>query len=86
MKELPETNEPIGLDFLGYHFKNIECSAHRGVKSTQGKKQLFRLLTHPSRGAVKRHKSNLRFIFNSYKKAPLEKVIERMASTIRGWA
>ena len=82
MKELPETDGPVGLDFLGYHFKNIECSVHRGVKSTQGKKQPFRLITHPSRDAVKRHKSNLRFILNSYQKAPLGKVIERMASTI----
>ena len=85
MEKLPGTEGPPGLDFLGYHFKNVKCSIHRGVKSTQGKKQPFRLITHPSRSAVKSHKSNLRFVLNKHKKAPLGKMIEKTVSVIRGW-
>nr|YP_009495543.1 reverse transcriptase [Psammoneis japonica]AWQ64273.1 reverse transcriptase [Psammoneis japonica] len=85
MEQKPGTEGPPGLDFLGFHFRNISCSVHRGVKSTQGKKQLFKLITHPSKDAVKRHKSNLRFILGKHKKAPLGRVIERLASCIRGW-
>ena len=85
MEKLPGTEGPSGLDFLGYHFKNIKCSIHRGVKSTQGKKQPFKLITHPSRDAVKRHKANLRFTLNKFKSAPLGKVTERIASIIKGW-
>jgi len=79
------TEGPPGLDFLGYHFRNVRCSIHRGVKSTQGKKQLFKLITHPSKDAVRRHKANLRVTLKKHKKAPLGKMIERTASIIRGW-
>lgn len=34
MEKLPGTEVPPELDFLGYHFKNVKCSIHRGVKST----------------------------------------------------
>lgn len=85
MEKLPGTEGPPGLDFLGYHFRNVRCSRHRGVKSTQGKKQPFKLITHPSRDAVKRHKANLRVTLKKFKSAPLGKVTERIASIIRGW-
>ena len=85
MEKLPGTEEPLGLDFLGYHFRNIKCSVHRGVKSTQGKKQAFKLITHPSNMAVRKHKANLKFTLNKFKSAPLGKVTERIASIIKGW-
>lgn len=85
MKKLSGTEGPLGLDFLGYHFRNIKCSVHRGVKSIQGKKQAFKLITHLSRDAVRKHKANLKFILNKFKSAPLGKVTERIASIIRGW-
>lgn len=85
MERLPGTEGSPGLDFLGYHFRNIKCSIHRGVKSTQGKKQKFKLITHPSRDAVRRHKANLRFTLNKFKSAPLGKVTERISFIIRGW-
>merc|ERR1712060_911098 len=82
---LPGTEGSLGLDFLGYHFRNIKCSIHRGVKSTRGKKQKFKLITHPSRDAVRRHKANLRFTLNKFKSAPLGKVTERISSIVKGW-
>jgi RNA-directed DNA polymerase len=85
MVKVTGTEGPVGLDFLGYHFRNVKCSIHRGVKSTQGKKQPFKLTTHPSKEAVKRHKANLRVTLKKYKKAPLGKMIERTASIIKGW-
>jgi RNA-directed DNA polymerase len=85
MEKLPGTERPPGLDFLGFNFVNVKCSIHRGVKSTQNKKQLFRLVTRPSRDAVARHKSNLRVTLKKVKSAPLGKVIERIASVMREW-
>lgn len=85
MEKLRGTERPSGLDFLGYHFRNVRCSHHRGVKSTQGKRQSFKLITHPSRDAVKRHKANLRVTLKKFKSAPLGKIIERIASIVRGW-
>ena len=85
MEKLPGTEGSQGLNFLGYHFRNIKCSIHRGVKSTQGKKQKFKLITHPSKDAVKRHKANLRFTLKKFKSAPLKKVTEKISSIIRGW-
>ena len=50
MENKPGTSGPVGLDFLGYHFRTKSCSIHRGVKNTRGVPQRFKLLTHPSRG------------------------------------
>jgi RNA-directed DNA polymerase len=85
MERLPGIERPPGLDFLGFNFVNGKCSIHRGVKSTQGKKQLFKLITRPSRDAVAEHKANLRVTLKKVKSAPLGKVIERMASVMREW-
>ncbi len=85
MEKLPGTDGSPGLNFLGYHFRNVKCSIHRRVKSTQGKKQTFKLITHPSMDAVKRHKANLKVTLKKFKTAPLGKVTERISSIIRGW-
>jgi RNA-directed DNA polymerase len=79
------TSGPVGLDFLGYHFRTKSCSIHRGVKSTLGVPQRFKLLTHPSRDGVKRHKQNLKKILIDFKGAPIGRVVERLSSTIKGW-
>lgn len=85
MKNLPGTTGPIGLDFLSYHFRNIQCSKHRGVKNTKGISQNFKLVTKPSREAVTRHKLALSQILLKYQGAPMGRVIERLASRIKGW-
>jgi len=85
MEKKPGTSEPIGLDFLSFHFRNIKCSPHRGVKNTKGVTQSFRLITMPSRKAVIVHKKALSRILVDYKNAPLGSVIERLASRIKGW-
>lgn len=85
MESKPGTSGPVGLDFLGYHFRTKSCSIHRGVKSTRGVPQRFKLVTHPSRDAVKQHKRKLKKILIDFKGAPLGRVIERLSSTIKGW-
>ena len=85
MEKKPGTTGQIGLDFLSYHFKNKKCSRHRGVKSTQGVTQNFRLITKPSKLAVKNHKYDLSKILVDFKGAPIGKVIERLSKSIKGW-
>ena len=85
MENKPGTFGPVGLDFLGYHFRTKSCSIHRGVKNTRGVPQRFKLFTHPSREAVKRHKQNLKKILIDFKGAPIGRVVERLSSTIKGW-
>lgn len=67
MEKKPGTSGPIGLDFLSFHFYNIKCSRHRGVKSTKGVTQPFRLITRPSREAVVNHKKAISRILIEYK-------------------
>jgi RNA-directed DNA polymerase len=75
----------IGLDFLSFHFYNVKCSRHRGVKNTKGVTQPFRLITYPSREAVANHKRAISPILLEYKGVPLGRVIERLFSGIKGW-
>jgi RNA-directed DNA polymerase len=85
VEKKPGTTGPIGLDFLSYNFANKKCSRHRGVKSTKGVTQNFRLVTKPSRLAVKNHKSALSRILVDFKGAPIGKVTERLSKCIKGW-
>lgn len=85
ISKLPGTSDPVGLDFLFFNFKNIPCSIHRGVKSTQEVKQTFRLVTRPSKEAVVKHKMALSRILVDYKSAPMGRIMERLSSRIRGW-
>ena len=85
MENKPGASGPVGLDFLGYHFRTKSCSIHRGVKSTRGVPQRFKFITHPSRDAVRKHKLNLKKILIDYKGAPIGRVVERLSSTIKGW-
>ena len=85
MENKPDTTEPIGLDFLSFHFYNVKGSRHRGVKNTKGVTQNFRLITRPSREAIANHKKALSKILVDYKNAPLGSVIKRLSSKIKGW-
>jgi len=82
MEKNPGTSGPIGLDFLSFHFRNIKCSPHRGVKNTKGVTQPLKLTTMLSRKAVADHKKALSRILVDYRGAPLGSVIERLASRI----
>ena len=79
------TTEPNSLDFLSFTFRNVKCSRHRGVKSTRGVTQPFRLITKPCRQAVISHKKALNRILVKYKNAPLGAVMKRLGSRIKGW-
>lgn len=85
MEKKPGTSGPIGLDFLSFHFRNIKCSPHRGVKNTKGVTQPLKLITKPSLKAVVNHKKALNRILVKYRGALLESVIERLANRIKGW-
>lgn len=74
-----------GLDFLGYHFRNIHTSIHRGVKSTRGVKQKFKAISMPSKDAMLDQKKALREILRTHKNAPLKAVISKLATRIQGW-
>jgi RNA-directed DNA polymerase len=82
---LKHENDSNGLNYLGFNFRNLETSIHRGVKSTRGKKQRFKQLTMPSRISVQRHKANVRATLIRYKNAPLTAVISRLALIIKSW-
>jgi len=78
-------NKSPGVNFLGFHFKNISCSKHLGVKSTRGVKQTFIQQCIPSCESVRTHKNSLKALVSKYKNAPLEAVINQLSLKIRGW-
>ena len=78
-------DQSAGFDFLGFHFRNYKTSVHRGVKSTQGKKQTFIQRTTPSRKAVKSHIRALKASVRSHKVAPLESVVSALSAKTTGW-
>lgn len=84
LKPMESNNNQVGFDFLGYHFRNITTSVHRGVKSTRGVKQNFRQISRPSKDSVMNHKNALRKILREHRAAPLEALITRLSSTIGG--
>jgi RNA-directed DNA polymerase len=73
-----------GLNYLGFNFRNVETSIHRGVKNTRGKKQKFKQITMPSRNSVQRHKANIKRVLKQYKNSPLGAIISKLAQIIRG--
>lgn len=74
-----------GFDFLGWKFRNLTTSIHRGVKSTTGKKNSFIQVSHPSRDSMKNHKKALKTILKTHKTAPLKALIAKLSQRIRGW-
>jgi RNA-directed DNA polymerase len=73
-----------GLNLLGFHFRNIRTSIHRGVKTTRGKKQKFKQISTPSRESVKRHKMVIKNILRTHRSAPRLAVIQKLATVIKG--
>jgi len=84
MKNEPGMSGTVGLDFLGYHFRNYSRSKHRGVKSTRGETQNFIQISKPSLSSMKRHKAEIRSILRAHKSSPLGAVIAALSARIRG--
>jgi RNA-directed DNA polymerase len=78
-----EKTSTVGLNYLGYRFRNFETSIHRGIKNTRGVKQIFKQETVPSRKSVQRHKINIKNILRQYKNAPLEVVISKLSLLVK---
>jgi len=73
-----------GLDFLGFHFKNIATSKHRGVKSTKGKMNNFIQISKPSLESVRNHKKALKYILRTHKSAPRVAILTKLSLRIQG--
>lgn len=84
MTPTERTTGPAGLEFLGYYFRNIPTSKHRGVKNTRGVKQNFVQISSPTLEATKKHKKAIKDILRSHKNAPREALISKLAARIRG--
>jgi RNA-directed DNA polymerase len=84
LQPMESNNNQIGFNFLGYRFRNITTSVHRGVKSTRGVKQKFRQISSPSNESTLKHKKALRKILRDHRAAPLGALINRLSSTIGG--
>lgn len=74
----------VGLDFLGYNFKNVPTPIHKGVKTTRGENKPFKSISRPSLDSMKNHKIALRRILKSHKNAPLPAFMSKLASRIKG--
>lgn len=85
MIPLETSRKTPGLEFLGYHFRNIPTPIHRGVKSTRGVKQPFRQISSPSLEASKSHREAIKDILRKHKNAPREALIARLSTRIEGW-
>lgn len=81
---IEENDNKVGLDFLGYHFRNVATSKHRGVKSTRGVKQEFIQISSPSKDSMMNQKKAIKLILSKYKNAPREAVIKKLAERIQG--
>lgn len=84
MLPMVENDNKVGFDFLGFHFRNIATSIHKGVQTTRGKRNKFRQISGPSRNAYAKHKQSLKMILKNHKNAPLEALHTRLSSTISG--
>jgi len=84
LKPIQTNNNQIGFDFLGFHFKNIKTSIHKGVKTTRGVMQTFRQISSPSKESLMNHKRALKKILRDHKTTPLGALITKLSSTISG--
>jgi len=55
LEPMKENDNRVGFDFLGFHFRQVTTSIHRGVKTTNGQRKLFKQISGPSRDATKNH-------------------------------
>lgn len=85
MKRLTNNrNEKIGLDFLGFHFRNIETSKRNGVKNTRGEKQAFKQISSPTRMSSKRHFKAIKQLLNKMRGTNAGAVIGKLKPIISG--
>lgn len=74
-----------GLDFLGFHFRNIRTSIHRGVMTPRGKqRKAFKQISTPSLVSVKKHKMVIRNLLKNLRNQERIVVITQLASVIKG--
>ena len=78
-------NYDSGFHFLGFFFRNIKCSIHRGVKSTRGVKQPFKQQCIPSKKSIEYHKIYIKNLLKKYKNASLKLIIYQLNEKIREW-
>lgn len=76
---------PVGVEYLGFYFRNITVSKYKGVKSTRGGLNTVVQISMPSLNSVKRHKDKLKHILRLHKSSSLKIVISALARVIRGW-
>ena len=74
----------VGIDFLGYHFRNLATSKHRGVKSTKGVKQKFIQISSPTKESTKRHFNAIKTKLKKLRNAPAAAVIKHLTPIIGG--
>ena len=79
-----DENRKIGIDFLGFHFRNVITSKHRGVKSTRGVKQKFIQVSGPTLESSKKHYRSIKAKLKKLSNAPMEAVIRQLAPIIQG--
>jgi RNA-directed DNA polymerase len=75
---------PVGVEYLGFYFRNIIVSKYKGVQSTRGGINTIVQISMPSLLSVKRHKNKLKDILRIHKSSSLETVIGALARVIRG--
>jgi RNA-directed DNA polymerase len=78
-------NLPVGVEYLGFYFRNITVSKYKGVKPTRGGLNTVVQISMPSLSSVKRHKDKLKHILRIHKRSSLEIVISALTRVIRGW-
>lgn len=85
LKPMEENDNRVGFDFLGFHFRQITTSYHRGVKSTKGKPNNFRQISGPSRESTLKHKKALKTILERNKASSRESILRELTLRIQGW-
>lgn len=75
---------PVGVEYLGFYFRNITVSKYKGVKSTRGSVNTIVQISTPSLGSVEKHKNKLKHVLRIHKSSSLETVIGALARVIRG--
>jgi RNA-directed DNA polymerase len=82
---MEENGNRAGFNFLGFFFRNLTTSIHRGVKTTRGKKQNFVQISGPSQEAMLNHKKALKMILKTNKASPRIALLAKLTARIQGW-
>lgn len=79
-----DSTKKVGVEFLGFHFRNLKTSVHRGVKSTRGVKQTFIQISGPTKLSMKEHYRKIKTILKKMSDAPTEAVVKHLTPIISG--